>query len=141
MDRDLISSLADWADGKSYGLGLSAIDALASTESVGEFLHARRTLTGQFADEPNIDERQWRHFYNSPKSLERGLLTEMLGSDAGEASAVMDALRNPKRADKRSKHLALGLILAFFMKVDRSEWQSVLQGLLDDDEAASCSLR
>lgn len=130
----ITASLADLADGRCFGVGLSAINALQATEAVREFIEWRRTFTGLFAEEPEVDERHWRRFYSSPKSLERQLATELLGDQADKAAGVMQALRTPKKVDKESLLLAGGLVTAFFAPGNAAQWHNVLPLALPDDD-------
>lgn len=129
----ILQALSEWAASKNCGIGLTAINSLISVDAVREFLHDRRTLTGIFAEEPIVDEREWLKFYNSPKTLERRLLKGMFDDRASEFAAVMDALRNPRGADEPSKLAALGLILGCFSKLEPATWSELLTAILDDD--------
>lgn len=134
MDKPSLAGLVKWAEGKSLGVSLSAINALATTGVVRDFLEARRTRAGRFAIDPAGDGTAWFAYYRSQKLFERSAAKAMLGEYADQAIQLMDALRKPKRADKETKELCLGLILACFMKPSGPELSQILAPLVCGDE-------
>jgi hypothetical protein len=118
MDKESRESLVRWSAGRTAGVSLLSALALSSADAVREFLTLRRTRSGMFAADPVVNEFEWFDFYNSPKSLERGLLV----GDAAPLLGILDTLRNPKKADDAAKLAAFGLIIAFFSEAGPRAW-------------------
>jgi len=84
MDQLPLEALAKWADGKSLGVSLSALNAFAATGVVREFLEVRRTRIGRYAIDPAGNDAEWFGFYTSQKRVERRVAKAILGEEAEE---------------------------------------------------------
>ncbi len=127
MDQLPIEELAKWADGKSLGVILTAINAFAATGPLRDFLEARRTRSGRFAVDPAGDDAEWFGFYRSHTRFVRSVAKATLGEEADQIIPIMDALRKPKAAAHETRMLAFSAIVACFMKPSGSDLAKILE--------------